>query len=474
MNFTDMILLGLENLARTKLRTLLTMLGVVVGIGALSSMISFGTGIQKNVTDAFYKNDLFTSMSVTPKQFNLNQAMEDFMPGAVPVDRSQEKPITDSVIDSFRAIEGVEIAIPDISFPVRSRFLGQEVSGTVQVLPPAMRTYKPYSNMLAGTFYDNDTSSWVVMREEELNRLNIIPVKEGARISLSHEDSVKGVRQLSPDSIIGMPIEVVSVRFDPSKIRINLLNPLSALGQDPLSETVSVFRVSGIMKRASEFSFDRFRGGIVMAPGTASHIPKLSFNSVWDILSPTRTKGSYSSVYVRVIKMEDLDRVRKQIESAGFSVFSLADQLEQFKQQFLIINSLLGAIGFIALFVAALGIINTMLMTILERTREIGIMKAIGGSEREIRWIFFTEAGTIGFFGGLLGLVLGYLVTRVANLIINAQLPEIVQEKVDMFYFPLWLLAGSLAFAVVVSLVAGLYPATRAARIDPVKALRHD
>jgi putative ABC transport system permease protein len=137
-------------------------------------------------------------------------------------------------------------------------------------------------------------------------------------------------------------------------------------------------------------------------------------------------------------------------------------------------DAILGAIGTIALVVAALGIINTMVMSILERTREIGIMKAIGGSEGEIRTIFFIEAGTIGFIGAVFGLVLGWLVTRVANMIANARFLPAGESPVDFFYFPLWLILGAIVFSLVISLSAGLYPANRAARVNPVEALRHD
>ena len=124
--------------------------------------------------------------------------------------------------------------------------------------------------------------------------------------------------------------------------------------------------------------------------------------------------------------------------------------------------------------VAALGIINTIVMSILERTREIGIMKAIGGSENEIKMIFFIEAGTIGVFGALFGLVLGWIVTRIANLVANVHFRPEGEPMVDLFYFPIWLILGAIVFSVLMSLAAGLYPAIRAARVDPVQALRHD
>jgi putative ABC transport system permease protein len=137
-------------------------------------------------------------------------------------------------------------------------------------------------------------------------------------------------------------------------------------------------------------------------------------------------------------------------------------------------DSLLGAIGTIALIIAALGIINTMLMSILERTREIGVMKAVGGSENEIKFIFFVEAACIGLVGAVFGLMLGWLVTRIANQVMNTMVLPDDQRPIDLFYFPVWLILGAIGFSVFLSLAAGLYPAIRAARIDPVRALRHD
>jgi putative ABC transport system permease protein len=137
-------------------------------------------------------------------------------------------------------------------------------------------------------------------------------------------------------------------------------------------------------------------------------------------------------------------------------------------------DAVLGAVGTIALIVAALGIINTMVMSILERRREIGVMKAIGGSENDIKMIFIVEAGTIGFVGAVLGLLLGWVVTRIANFVANSYLLPEEAPLINLFHFPAWLVAGAVAFSVVVSLAAGLYPAVRAARVDPVTALRHD
>jgi len=131
-------------------------------------------------------------------------------------------------------------------------------------------------------------------------------------------------------------------------------------------------------------------------------------------------------------------------------------------------------VGMIAIVVASLGIINTMVMSILERYKEIGIAKAVGASDRDVKKIFFFETGVIGFFGGIFGLILGWMVSMLINLIINSFATRQGAPYVNYFSFPWWLCLGAIGFSIFVSLAAGIYPTIRAARVDPVIALRHD
>jgi putative ABC transport system permease protein len=149
--------------------------------------------------------------------------------------------------------------------------------------------------------------------------------------------------------------------------------------------------------------------------------------------------------------------------------------LEELRIVFLIINSALGLLGGISLLVASFGIANTMIMSILERTREIGIMKAIGAEDREIKLIFFIEASVIGLAGGVLGSLVAWGIDALANrLAYRFVLKPQGASYVDFFALPPYLWLGAIVFAVLISIVAALYPAARAARIDPVRALRHD
>jgi len=158
----------------------------------------------------------------------------------------------------------------------------------------------------------------------------------------------------------------------------------------------------------------------------------------------------------------------------GFTTFALADQFEQVKRGFVFLDMILAAVGMIAIVVASLGIINTMVMSILERYREIGIMKAVGASDRDIRNIFFFEASAIGFAGGVLGFALGWVTSGIINQVVNYFLAKQGMPFIRYFDFPWWVFVGSLLFSIAVSLVSGIYPAYRAARVNPVVALRHD
>ena len=185
-------------------------------------------------------------------------------------------------------------------------------------------------------------------------------------------------------------------------------------------------------------------------------------------------EGIYSSIAVKVTRPQHTQDVEDRIRKLGYSAFSLNDALEGAKRAFLILDIILGLVGSIALAVASLGIMNTMVMSILERTREIGIMKAIGGSDSDVRRIFLIEAAVIGVIGGIAGLILGWAVGRVINFGANQYIVSQGGTAGNLFSIPAWLIGSAIAFSIFVSLAAGAYPARRAARLDPNQALRHD
>jgi putative ABC transport system permease protein len=467
----DLIQLGLNNLWRTKLRTFLTILGVIVGVGALSSMVSFGTGMQKNITESFRKNDLFTSLEVTARKIDLSE----FTSGNVDtIAKKLHKPgivLNDSLVSVINKLNGVTIAFPELQIPVKVKYRNQEATTNLRLIPASMSANYPFNSLVAGKFFKTDRDRALIIRTDFLKQLNIRVFDDKKKIT---SDTASRYTSLHYQDVLGDTLSLVTVVFNARALAANPFMMLMGNRNLPVRDSVIRLPVCGILPSQPQFTADRFSGGLLIPIETGKKIPNLGFNNVWDILGRVAQSAGYGSIYVRVNSTADQDKVRKDLEKMGLNVFVFADQLKDIKRVLLVMDSLLGAIGFIALFVAALGIINTLLMSILERTREIGIMKSIGGSEVEIKTIFFTEAATIGALGSIFGLILGWFVTRVANVIINSKLIPEGLQTVDMFYFPIWLILGSAVFAVALSLAAGMYPASRAARIDPVRALRHD
>jgi len=139
-----------------------------------------------------------------------------------------------------------------------------------------------------------------------------------------------------------------------------------------------------------------------------------------------------------------------------------------------VLDKFLGIFGSLALAVASIGIVNTLVMAVLERRREIGIMKALGASDGDVRGLFFAEAGAMGFFGGAAGVVLGFTIGRLINFQMNLYLARQHFPPARISSVPLWLVLVAVVFSIFVSLLSGLYPAARAARLDPVQALRYE
>jgi putative ABC transport system permease protein len=185
-------------------------------------------------------------------------------------------------------------------------------------------------------------------------------------------------------------------------------------------------------------------------------------------------RRAYGTVTVKVKQAKFTQDVEDRIRKLGFSAISVNDALRGAKNAFIILDIFLTLIGSIALAVSSLGIVNTMVMSILERTREIGIMKAVGASDSHIRRIFLIEASVIGVLGGAVGVAIGWTVGRVINFGVNIYIRTQGGTPGTFFFLPLWLIASAIGFSIVVSLIAGSYPASRAAQLDPIQALRHD
>ena len=215
------------------------------------------------------------------------------------------------------------------------------------------------------------------------------------------------------------------------------------------------------------------RGRVFIPTPLAESLNMIQPTDLRTMMRPSQGK-SYFTLVVRVATSSQVKDVQAAINKEGFSTFSIFDASNGLKKFFLFLDLFLGIFGSLALAVASLGIINTLVMAVLERRREIGIMKAIGASDLDVKKLFFVEAGVMGAMGGILGTAVGWVIGRAINGATNIYLTRRDMTPENFWYVPWWLVAGAFAFAVVVSLISGFYPASRAARLDPVQTLRHD
>ncbi len=193
---------------------------------------------------------------------------------------------------------------------------------------------------------------------------------------------------------------------------------------------------------------------------------------------PTTSKGKpykelyYTQLVVNVDDMENVTDVAQAISDMGYQAYNDAEWIESNQQQMRMIQAVLGGIGAVSLFVAAIGITNTMMMSIYERTKEIGVMKVLGCDMRNIGSLFLMEAGFIGFLGGVVGLLLSYSLSGGINYLV-AQSPDMGMEG-GISYIPFWLALLSMGFAILVGMVAGFFPARRAMKLSPLAAIRNE
>jgi putative ABC transport system permease protein len=454
MRFFEYLDFAAANLREMKLRTALTAFGVTVGIGALVAMVGFGQGLQRNVAQSFEKLDLLNSITVLPRG-GLTGGLD--LGGGRRGGRRRPSPtavgpaLDDAAIRKFEALKGVETVFPEVRFPALVAVGEAEEFRLAQVIPARIAASKLITLAAGAPFARDDEDSVIVGRS--LAR------------SLGFAD---------PAAAVGRTLRLSSIALDFAGFNPANLGEMLAGRKLPIAKETYEFRIVGVTDNIGFGGPTPIQSDVYLPPGPAGRIKKLPFTNIWDLFRAGDAGAGYSALNVRLSSPAYADAVKAEAADLGFTTFALIDQFAQIKTSFVFMDMALAAVGMIAIFVAALGIINTMVMSILERYNEIGVMKAVGASPSVIKKIFLVESAGIGILGGAGGLALGWAVSRGINRVVNYFLARQGIPHIEYFSYPLWLCLGAIAFAVAVSLLAGLYPARRAARVDPVVALRHE
>lgn len=446
MTPSDYLITSLTNIRKNRLRSILTIIGVAVAIGALTSMMSLGIGLQENFNKAIRENKLITQITVTPKEID-----------------GKTQQLSDSVIKIFSGLEGVETAFKDNRIPSKIIFREIDRNTTIKSIPFSYEKYFTREAYISGGFFQSDTSLSLIITDKFLETL------------LHESDSTLKNNLEKTDSLLstlsGSEITISAVTVD-TRIMGNMFLAMTTLMSNklPFRDSLITFTIAGVVKQKSMTDWGT---GVYITETVSQKIPQLNFENIWDLLDKKQLQGIQSAtIYTQGIKESEL--ISEQVKLMGYNTKSILDEMQELKQMFFIMDSILGAIGIMALFIAILGLVNTLVMSIYERTREIGILKSMGAKDSQVCKLFIIEAGCVGLAGALIGIPLGWSVTRLIDTILFSTLFKDVDEEIIIFSFPWYLIAGAILFSIFFSILAGLYPANRASKIDPVKALRHE
>src|SRR5262245_17467369 len=468
MTFRDTASLALRNLGQAKLRTSLTTLGVSIGIASLAGMVSLGVGLQDQFVGRFTRSGMFDAITVLAGG-DLPGPLAGGgrgRGGPVPFGRrgraagapeaGNGRDVNDAALAELAALTDVRTVYPNVRGPVEVKFRGASEFAQAVGISMVLRGEGAFQSIPYGRFFSSDT-------------------EDACMLSL---DYAKRMDADNPGGLVGQTLTLnyaIAKRGDAGAPSGGI--PIPGAGGLNVQRGEFQCQIVGIVERETG-PFAAGGGGaagLMLPLGKARAMYEGSPAAAAAFLrDPSRKSVTYPSAVVRVAAARSTQDVEDQIKKMGFSAFSLNDALQGAKRAFIILDIVLSLIGSIALAVSSLGIVNTMVMSILERTREIGIMKAIGGSDGDIRRIFLIEASAIGLFGGVSGVVLGWLVGRIINFGANVYIQQQGGTPGNLFSLPFWLIGGAIAFSISISLIAGSYPAARAARLDPIRALRHD
>jgi putative ABC transport system permease protein len=448
MLLKDLIRLAWANLLRNRTRSLMTLIGVMIGVAAMLSLLSYGAGLQHNARNEFNALELYNTLRVTSSPNPLDALGNPPASGHTSwLDTLPAVSLDDSLIREIEQIEGVLVAYPELNFPVELKANDREVVATAQAVPLVfgqLPSYRPSK----GSFFQSLADSALLLSPSMAARLGFDP----------------------PADAVGRTVIVTTASLDIRALRIAAQAITMGVGTLPVRKNRYPVRVAGLLQEDDRAFTGFFR--VLLPLDYARKLQKITFFSTLDLLLQSSNTGGYGAVRVQLTDIEAYAPVRRAIEAKGVYVTSFREQFNQLERLFLMMDLALGIIGFIALLVATIGIANTMMMNVIERYREIGIMKAVGGDESDLQRLFILESLTLGLLGGLSGLAVGWTITAAMNLAINRYLSGLGVPYLDVFHSPLWMELGILAVATLVSLLAGLAPARKAARIEPIEALR--
>jgi putative ABC transport system permease protein len=466
LKIADLSELALRNLRESVLRNSLTTVGISVGVASLVAMLSLGTGLQQLFSRRLAKSGLFDTVIVSSRRELRGMGRQEERNGPTP---GESRVLDEPARQEMERLPNVSDAYPDIRFVTELRFEDKPHLTMISALPQSAKSNDAFDGM-QGQFFSSDTEPAVILQksfaEELLGKTPALgapepSVAELAKPLLGKELTMRyAQRQNAPAS-------------QPPRETAPADNSSEGAAYSVVSREQKL-KIVGVSDLDPESMRGPMRAKVFLPLRLAEDLHVMQPTDLREISRVASDEPVYSSVSVRVKNPAQVESVEDAIKKMGFTAFSILDASNSLRQVFRVLYAFLGIFGSLALTVASIGIVNTLVMAILERRREIGIMKAIGASDSDVRKLFFAEAGAMGILGGIVGVVLGWAIGQIINFGVNIYLKSQSVPPEHFWSVPLWLVVFSILFAFLVSLVSGLYPAGRAAKLDPVQALRYE
>lgn len=440
MKFNDLIEMAIRNLSTRKLRTFLTVLGVIIGTTSIIVMLSLGFGVTMASKNQIESMGDLTVIDVRPGYNTRN---------------SSQKKLNAKSIKDIKGLQNVKAASPII------RANGNLVSGRFKA--EYLTIIGIDSSSMKDFGYEIEEGRYLRPKDEG--------VLFGNEVGRMFSDPKRMSTGFSYSSANGEEKPKVDVMRN--KITLNFESPGMEGTQDSENSKFSVLlKPYGILKKKQGWEDNNS----IYLP--MEYLIKLQKAHQDKLPAESRNKNigkEYDTIKVKANHIDNVASLQSSIKELGYEASSLTDWLKEMQKSMAIFQAIFGGIGAISLIVASIGITNTMIMSIYERTREIGVMKVIGASVKDIERLFLVEAAFIGFIGGFVGIILSYILSFLLNVLLGNFMmgnPEMGNSKISII--PLWLIFAALFFSIIIGVASGFLPAKRAVKLSALEAIRSE
>lgn len=485
MKWTDSFRIVWRNLWRMKLRTALTSVGVMIGTAAIVAMIALSLGLKDNAVKSLENFGNLTELPVEPMYWNEERNE--------PIPDDERKKLNMAAVQELKAVPGIAAVMPMKRLYEQAKLKVGRREGYVELIGVDVRESADYrkNDIEKGTYLSGSPQEIVIAYgvARELRDLEREKREERRRnASGGRQSGGGGVEYWGPPPDMGENQPTLNLvdkaatlivtreyrvddepKYEKKEVRVRIVGQLIQAEGNRYQDMRSVYAPFEMIKELNDWVM-RSRGD----EGSVSPRSREQANQQNELV--------FDQITVKVESREQVESVVKALKEKGYEVWSPARELETINNFFFVIQLVLGGIAAISLLVATIGIVNTMIMSILERTKEIGIMKVIGATVFNIRWLFLMESGFIGLIGGLAGLGIAWGAVELVNILGSSS--DIMQnmrmgygpseENSRLAYIPSWLALFAIGFSFIIGLLAGIFPAIRASRLSALQAIRSE